>query len=93
MNLSYDSLKDPSFSKDKIKFPGFDKNNELKYLSFALFFRDYKNAFSFLNGEDINSLNSHIEMIEQYKKILLRFNSVHKKNLLSEQDIKTILDI
>ena len=84
---SFDDLSDKgSLTADRVKFPGFDGNNE----------GDYKRFFSALVENDqfahVNAnINSHIQKIPTYKNMLDKWESLGKGYRLSLDEIEAIL--
>ncbi len=84
---SCEQLEDKSgIEERKVKFPGFDGNNESEYLAYG----------HFLNGqgkyEESPMLNSHMPSIDMYRRMLIAFKPLKSKEPpLSKADIQAIL--
>lgn len=84
---SFDDLSDKgSLTEDRVKFPGFDGNNE----------GEYKRFFSALVENDQfaqvkANTNSHMRKVSTYKNMLDKWESLGKGYTLSLDDIETIL--
>lgn len=85
---SFDALSDKgSLTEDRVKFPGFDGNNE----------GEYKRFFSALVENDQfthvkANTNSHMQKISTYKNMLDKWESLGKGYTLSLDDIEAIFD-
>lgn len=83
---SFDALSDKgSLTEDRVKFPGFDGNNE----------GEYKRFFSALVENDQfahvkANTNSHMQKISTYKNMLDKWESLGKGYTLSLDDIEAI---
>lgn len=83
---SFDALSDKgSLTADRVKFPGFDGNNEGEYMRF----------FSALveNGQFAHvkaNKNSHMQKVSIYKNMLDKWESLGKGYKLSLDDIEAI---
>src|SRR5699024_5282822 len=84
---SFDDLSDKgSLTEDRVKFPGFDGNNE----------GEYKRFFSALVENDQfaqvkANTNSHMRKVSTYKNMLDKWEYLGKGYTLSLDDIETIL--
>nr|WP_015060788.1 YfbU family protein [Psychrobacter sp. DAB_AL60]AFF18219.1 hypothetical protein [Psychrobacter sp. DAB_AL60] len=85
---SFDALSDKgSLTEDRVKFPGFDGNNEGDYKRF--FSALVKNQqFAHVNA----NTNSHMQKISTYKHMLGKWESLGKGYELSLDDIEAIFD-
>lgn len=83
---SFDALSDKgSLTADRVKFPGFDGNNEGEYMRFfsALVEND---QFAHVKANK----NSHMQKISTYKNMLDKWESLGKGYKLSLDDIEAI---
>jgi len=72
---------------EKVKFKGFDANNESKHLMFAKFYTN--------DGEyypDLRIFNSHMPTLERYRKMLVEWRRMGQKPNLSKAQIESILE-
>ena len=83
---SFDALSDKgSLTADRVKFPGFDGNNEGEYMRFfsALVEND---QFAHVKANK----NSHMQKVSTYKNMLDKWESLGKGYKLSLDDIEAI---
>lgn len=96
LTFSYESLEDKSgIDPYYLKFRGFDLNDEYecKRLSYVNYFINDLHRFEELKyGQKYTDFNSHSEMMEIYKKMLTRWESLDKNYNLSKQKIIEILE-
>lgn len=85
---SFDALSDKgSLTADRVKFPGFDGNNEGDHMRF--FSALVKNQqFAHVKA----NTNSHMQKISTYKAMLNKWESLGKGYKLSLDDIEAIFD-
>ncbi|MEC5211315.1 uncharacterized protein YfbU (UPF0304 family) [Psychrobacter sp. PL15] len=83
---SFDALSDKgSLTPDRVKFPGFDGNNEGEYMRF--FSALVKNQqFAHVKAHT----NSHMQKISTYEGMLSKWESLGKGYMLSLEDIEAI---
>ena len=88
-------------SKDKTakghhrsSFMGFDGNNESEYMTFARFLIEKQDKFveQKANFAKNDHLNSHVPMVETYKRMLGTWNGLGKPYKLNAQQVISILD-
>jgi uncharacterized protein YfbU (UPF0304 family) len=73
----------------RLKFSGFDGNNETKFMAYARHMRKYgKWTFLELSSEDFNS---HYPTESRYREMLARWDASNNKHQLSSADIIRIL--
>ncbi|MBK9205478.1 MAG: YfbU family protein [Candidatus Obscuribacter sp.] len=72
---------------ERVKFRGFDANNEAEYLSFAKFFTADGSRFS-----ESRVFNSHMPTLQRYEKMLAAWNGMGRAHQLSKAQIEAILD-
>ncbi|EPD5886849.1 TPA: YfbU family protein [Vibrio cholerae] len=76
-------------------FRGFDGNNESEYMAFARFLIIKQGKFSeqkdYLRQND--NLNSHMPMVDIYKRMLEKWKALGKPYQLTAEQIQNILDI
>jgi uncharacterized protein len=64
---------DLSFHGDKVRFPGFDGNNESEHLSAANFLINVLDRFEHFKGRD---LNAHMQTIQVYRRMYKVFDPI-----------------
>jgi len=85
---AYESIEDKSgIDEYKVKFLGFDGNNETKQMAYARYLR--KNG-KFTNLESLDDFNSHCPMLATYRRMLNEWSRSDKKYQLTKDDIKRI---
>lgn len=72
---------------ERVKFQGFDANNESEYLSFARFFTADGDRFS-----EIQIFNSHCPTLARYRKMLAEWNRLGNNPRLSKAQVESILE-
>lgn len=83
-----------SLSKEmqaRLKFRGFDGNNETKYMGYAEFFCVRLNRFG--DVEHPAGFNSHSPMVVTYKRMLERWNASGDRVALTQADLERILAV
>ncbi|SRR6266540_352616 len=92
LQRSYKSLADKkSIEARKVKFPGFDGNNETELMSYAQFVVEREERFTYLETGD-DGFNSHTEMSERYRAMLAVWHSIEEPYDLSSDQMARILD-
>ena len=75
-------------------FPGFDGNNESKYLGFCRFLLEKQGKFQeqqqYLAKND--GMNSHMPMIDSYRRMLKAAGNISNVRRLSPEEVMAILD-
>lgn len=85
---SFDSLSDKgSLTLDRVKFPGFDGNNEVDHMRFFSALVENGN-FAHVNANK----NSHMQKKSTYENMLSKWVSLGKKRPLSLDDIEAIFN-
>ena len=85
---SFDDLSDKgSLTLDRVKFPGFDGNNEGEYMRFFSALVENGN-FAHIKANK----NSHMQKKSTYENMLSKWVSLGKKRLLSLDDIEAIFN-
>lgn len=74
----------------KIKFKGFDGNNETKYLVYAEYILHDLNRYMELHSNDYNT---HSPTSNKYSRMLKSWEKYNKTHKLNEQQIKEILNL
>lgn len=94
ITFSYRDLEDKSEIEEyKVRFAGFDGNNECKQLAFAEFFIKKLNRFQELfYGEPNRSFNSHCPTMYKYKPMLEKWYKMERAFELSKKQLIEILD-
>ncbi|TQQ54214.1 YfbU family protein [Vibrio cholerae] len=81
-------------SHHRASFMGFDGNNENDYMAFARFLIIKQGKFSeqkdYLRKND--NLNSHMPMVQIYKRMLAKWENLGKPYQLTAEQIQQILD-
>lgn len=72
---------------DKVKFQGFDANNESEYLSFARFITADGDKFS-----EIQIFNSHCPTLARYRRMLAEWRRLGSNARLSKAQVESILE-
>lgn len=86
LSSSYEQLSDKSgIAADEVKFVGFDGNNESEYLSYAEFLASEGKY------EESPVDNSHMQVLETYRRMLAEFDQVKQNYPLEKADIQRIL--
>ncbi len=85
----YDSLGTQPAPEDleKVKFRGFDANEESDYLSFAKFFTSDGRTFS-----ELRIFNSHFPMLPRYRRMLAEWKRLGGKPQLSKAQVESIIE-
>lgn len=92
LQQSYQLLADKTGIEERtLAFPGFDGNNEAKYLGYAAFLRKREDKFTDLqlSGRD---LNSHMPSLAIYNRMQDLWAQLGEKYELSRDEIQAILD-
>lgn len=92
LNFSYIRLKDKSLiDEDRLKFDGFDGNNETKQLIYVRYFLRDLNRFEELHDKISHDYNSHSRMLPEYREMLDRWSDLNKKTNLTQENIMYII--
>jgi uncharacterized protein YfbU (UPF0304 family) len=76
--------------KSDIEFIGFSGNDETTEMQFTRFMMESMEGFEDMKPE--HGLNSHIPMLDTYRKMLKSWNISAKKHKLSKEDIIRIAE-
>ena len=90
---SYKGLSDEdkkAMKKESVRFDGFDGNNEGKHRSIALFSIKTLDHFPEFQGRE---LNTHCQVLDEYREMLVKFNAIGKKAVLSLEEIAEIVSL
>ncbi len=71
---------------ERVKFDGFDGNNEAEYLAFARFYTSDGSRFS-----ELRIVNSHYPALPRYRAMLKTWKAMNKEARLSRPQIEEIL--
>lgn len=71
----------------KLKFHGFDGNDETKYMSYAEFLQS-EGRWTELSGSD--GMNSHMPTLERYRSLLAVWRSLPNKFELTDDDLRSL---
>lgn len=84
---------DTSLTLEKVKFPGFDGNNEIGYMSYTKYFIEDLERFDDIKETTKGYYNSHARMIPKYKAMLLKFKQYENRyEGMDEEQILTLLN-
>ncbi|MGJ9383219.1 YfbU family protein [Salipaludibacillus sp. CF4.18] len=92
--FSYNALDDKGdLNESRIKFHGFDGNNESSYLGYASYFiNDLGRYDEIRNNTEFRDLNSHRPMIDNYMRKLSVWKSSLDVDNLTLEEIQNILN-
>jgi uncharacterized protein YfbU (UPF0304 family) len=96
MQRSYEEMDDRSgIDESRLRFPGFDGNNEGQYLAYANFLREKEDRFTHVRlGWD--GMNSHQSLAGKYERMIREWMRVPSErryaNELTREEILSILD-
>lgn len=71
---------------ERVKFEGFDGNNESKHLGFANFFCEEMDRF-----KELQIVNSHCPTLDRYRAQLKKWEELGKKHRLTKEQIEALL--
>lgn len=91
--FSYRHIKNPELSYDQILFPGFDGNNESRYLYYCEFVLKDKCRYAELLENDRNDFNSHCRKCDKYRTMLKKWNEMDKPQKMSQDQLNELLNI
>ena len=74
---------------DKLKFRGFDGNNEVQHRSYCLFLLKDRDLYKELHHN--TDYNTHHPILGKYRMMLEQWNSIGEKRELNVQEIEQIL--
>lgn len=72
---------------ERVKFEGFDGNNESQQLGFAKFFTRDGDKY-----KELQIVNSHFPTLQRYRKMLAEWERMGRKPQLTKDQIESILD-
>jgi uncharacterized protein len=73
---------------ERVKFRGFDGNNEAEYLAFGRFYTADGTRYA-----ELKVVNSHHPTLARYRRMLAEWESMGKEQQLSKAQIGTILEV
>jgi uncharacterized protein YfbU (UPF0304 family) len=79
---------DPQYL-EKVKFQGFDANNEGEHLGFAKFFQQHPDRPKY---EELRIVNSHHSTLPRYRKMLTEWQRMGREPRLTRTQIDSILE-
>lgn len=86
LGYGYADLEDRSgINPVKIKFSGFDGNNETKYMAYTYFLIERQKKFE--NLRNSNGYNSHTPMLSRYRRMVEAWQDSSNKYDLSKEDL------
>lgn len=77
----------------KLKFRGFDGNNEIDYFAYCKFVIKDQKKYPDLYENGSNELNSHHEIVEYYKKLLKLWKDAGEPYELSNDLFKKLMEV
>ncbi|RZL61376.1 MAG: YfbU family protein [Variovorax sp.] len=91
---SFDALKEKDgISESKVRFPGFDGNNESHYLAYARYFIvDLERYEELIRDQEYPDFNSHCPMLETYGRMTSMWQSWQSPHNMSAAQIRTLLE-
>jgi uncharacterized protein YfbU (UPF0304 family) len=91
---SYQTLNDKGDLTDtKVRFPGFDGNNESHHLAYAKYFvMDLGRYDELVKGQAYPDFNSHCPMLEKYVRMHHAWTDIGKPLEMSVENIQYLLD-
>lgn len=91
LKYGYQELPDKTgIDSHRIKFPGFDGNNESEYLGYADYFINRLGRFQELKDSG-DGLNSHAPLLESYRRMLAVWRRLENCHKLGKDQIQAIL--
>jgi uncharacterized protein YfbU (UPF0304 family) len=75
-----------------LAFPGFDGNNEAAYLGYAEFLVNKQNRWTYLGTMFKNSLNSHMPVVNKYRRMIDAWKRLGSPHLLADANAATVRD-
>lgn len=89
---AYKNLPDKSGIEEwRIKFAGFDGNNEVKQMAYARYYCNLDGG-RFVNLDRGDNFNSHSPVLDRYRSMLSEWKKSEKKHELTKDDIARITD-
>lgn len=92
--FSFDALSEKcGLTEDKVRFPGFDGNNEFQYLSYARYFIVNLGRYEeLIRGQKYPDLNSHCPMLEKYNRMSEQWKEWNKPQIMTADKLNALLD-
>lgn len=93
--FSFKGLAKPAnLTMEKIKFPGFDGNNETMRMAYTQYFIEDLGRFKYIKDTTGGYYNSHAQMVPRYQRMLEKWNKfpIDKRNSLTEDQIIELLE-
>lgn len=92
LKRSFSALEDKNGIEEwRVKFMGFDGNNETKQMGYTRYLVDDLRRYGDLNRGD--DFNSHCPSIDRYRAMVDRWNSLGKPHSLSKEHILEIIGV
>ena len=92
LKWGYDDLPDKSGIEEwRVKFAGFDGNNEVKQMAYAKYVCNLDDS-RFATLESGDNFNSHCPVLDRYRAMLSEWNRSGNKYKLSKDDIIRIIE-
>jgi uncharacterized protein YfbU (UPF0304 family) len=92
MTLSFNNLQTKSITKEEIRFPGFNTNEEFKYYSFTLFWLETLDRYAEIQEISNGNYRGIGENVNKYELMIEKWKSFGKYHLTEEQ-IKELIKI
>ena len=107
LQRSYDKLEDEDkaeIREERLDFPGFDGNHETKFLTYSEFVVEKEQRFQYLrftkdraagaaSAAQLDRYNSHMPMVDIYRKRVDYWNPLPDRYELSKDQILAVLDV
>ena len=90
ITLSFNNLKSKSLTKDDIRFPGFNTNEEIKYYSFLLYWLETLDRYAEIQEISNGNYRGIGGNVNKYKKMIDKWKSFGKYHLSEEQIMELI---
>jgi len=92
---SYDALEDKGdLTESKVRFRGFDGNNESHHLAYARYFIvDLDRYEELVRGQEYPDFNSHSPMLATYERMTAAWQAWNRPHNMSVAQIHNLLDL
>lgn len=96
--FSYQALKQKSstmLTEDRVKFPGFDGNEESRLMAYVIYFINTLGRYSEIQSLSHGYYNSHAPMLKTYQNMLRKWKSSNAMGeyTMTEEEILRLLDV
>ena len=91
---SFDALEDKDgLTESRVRFPGFDGNNESHYLAYSRYFIvDLERYEELIRGQEYPDFNSHSQMLEKYERMTSLWKSWQRPHTMLASQIRMLLE-